>query len=50
MGKPKPAPDYANIFMSVIDDEILKLSDKIKLFKRFLDDIYMVFKGNYDEL
>ena len=46
----KPAPDYANIFMSVIDDEILKLSDKIKLFKRFLDDIYMVFKGNYDDL
>ena len=46
----KPAPDYANIFMSVIDEEILKLSDKIKFFKRFLDDCYMIFRGSCREL
>ena len=37
--------DYANIFMAKIDDKILKTtellfqdSDKIKMFKRFLDN------------
>ena len=50
----KPAPDYANIFMAKIDKKIMQVTyglfegeNKIKLFKRFLDDIFCLFKGNH---
>ena len=53
----KPAPDYANIFMADIDSKILQISKKlfpnknyIKSFKRFLDDIFFVFKGSHEDL
>ena len=43
--------------MAKIDDKILKTtellfqdSDKIKMFKRFLDDIFMRFRGSYQQL
>ena len=43
--------------MAQIDDKILKTaellfqdSDKIKMFKRFLDDIFMRFRGTYQQL
>ena len=48
----KPAPDYANIFMAEIDEQILQLATskfphslKIKFYRRFLDDIIIVLKG-----
>ena len=53
----KPIPDYANIFMSKLDKQIMQVTDglfpdenKIKFFKRFLDDIFLIFKGNCKEL
>ena len=52
------APPYANIFMSKIDILLSELaknmtqdgSDPIRLFKRFLDDIFMIWKGSFEEL
>ena len=48
----KPAPSYANIFMArKIDSKIGELSNSVdeenpvKFFKRFLDDIFMLFRG-----
>ena len=53
----KPAPDVANIFMAIQDQLIMKVTDglfehelRIKYFKRFLDDIIIIFKGNNKEL
>ena len=52
----KPAPDYANIFMSEIDQKIAEIAQNnfpinpIKFFKRFLDDIIMVFRGTTKQL
>ena len=51
------APPYANIFMSKIDILLQDLAanisnhgDTIKLFKRFLDDIFLVWKGSLEDL
>ena len=48
----KPAPDYANIFMAEIDEQILNLASskfpstlKIKFYRRFLDDIFIVLRA-----
>ena len=52
----KPAPDYANIFMSVIDKDDLKIAKenennfKVKFYRRYLDDIYMLFNGTSKSL
>ena len=54
----KPAPSYANIFMAKqIDPKIRKLAkemeggrDPIDLFKRFLDDIFLVYTGTVQSL
>ena len=53
----KPAPSYANIFMArKIDSKIGELSNSVdeenpvKFFKRFLDDIFMLFRGSLDSL
>ena len=52
----RPAPSYANIFMAnKIDPEIIRLaneseSDPIDLYKRFLDDIFMVYTGSIESL
>ena len=53
-----PAPSYANIFMAnKIDPAILRLAresesgeDPIDLFKRFLDDIFLVYTGSIQSL
>ena len=52
----KPASNYANIFMAKIDKKIMQVTyglfsceNKI-IFKRFLDDIFCIFKGNHQEL
>ena len=50
------APPYANIFMNKIDNLIKNLAksighvDPIRLYKRFLDDIFLVWKGSIEEL
>ena len=51
------APSYATIFMSHMDEKIKDLarnisgsSDPIKLFKRFLDDIFLIWKGSLENL
>ena len=55
----RAAPPYANIFLArILDDKILKLAleisesemSPIKLLKRFLDDIFMIFVGNTKKL
>ena len=55
----KPAPSYANIFMAKrIDDAIISLAHKyatndkspLTMFKRFLDDIFSIFKGTTKDL
>ena len=52
----KPAPDYANIFMSEIDKKIVEIAknnfqvNPVKFFKRFLDDIFIVFRGDTKQL
>ena len=52
----KPAPDYANIFMAEIDAKIAQIAQNhfeqnpLKFFKRFLDDIFIVFKGDNKKL
>jgi hypothetical protein len=55
----KPAPSYANIFMArKVDERILELAQKygtnsrnpISLFKRFLDDIFSIYKGTTKNL
>ena len=49
-----PVPDYANLFMAKrIDKEIRNIATRnqaLKLFKRFLDDIFMVYCGSTKEL
>ena len=52
------APPYANIYMNKIDKLLKTLAknltengeDPIRLFKRFLDDIFIVWKGTIEEL
>jgi hypothetical protein len=40
------APPYANIFVSTFDETIhTKFKDKILLYKRFIDDILIIFTG-----
>ena len=55
----KPAPSYADIFMArKIDDKIISLAQKhslnnkspLSIFKRFLDDIFSIFKGTTKDL
>ena len=55
----KPAPSYADIFMArKIDDKIISLAQKygtentspLSIFKRFLDDIFSIFRGTTKEL
>ena len=44
------APCYANIFMYCLEENWLrKHKHKILLYRRYLDDIFLVFKGSKDE-
>ena len=52
------APPYANVFMNKMDRLLRNLAidiskngeDPIRLFKRFLDDIFIIWKGTIEEL
>ena len=52
------APPYATIFMHKMDTLLQELArniarnkeDPIRLYKRFLDDIFLVWKGSLDDL
>ena len=55
----KPAPSYADIFMSrKIDNKIISLAHQfgennissLKIFKRFLDDIFSIYQGTSKDL
>ena len=54
----RPAPSYANLFMAdIIDPAIIRLAKEsesnmnpIDLFKRFLDDIFIVYTGTIESL
>ena len=55
----RPTPPYANVFMATkIDQEILKIAQNLgadgsmslKLLKRFLDDLFMIFIGSTKKL
>lgn len=50
-----PAPSYANLYMADIDEQIGEQAaeieeDPLKLYKRFLDDIFGIWAGNLDSL
>ena len=54
MGSP-PIPPYANLFMADQIDDKIKLiatlgAGQLKLLKRFLDDLFLIFKGTTREL
>ena len=45
------APSFANIFMGKFEQNLLQLYDKpIRLWLRFIDDIFLVFEHGVDEL
>ena len=52
------APPFANLFMNKIDDLLRELAraismnneDPVRLYKRFLDDIFLVWRGSVEEL
>ena len=49
------APTYANLFMAKLEKFMLEncpvnLSQFIKCWKRFIDDIFIIFTGSYEEL
>ena len=47
----KVAPSYANLFMGQLEKKLLKSLPKQPLiYKRFIDDIFMVFEGSEQEL
>ena len=47
----KMAPAYANLFMGIIEDRLRSIGgDNILLWKRFIDDIFLVWTGTEDEL
>ena len=54
----RPAPSYANLFMAKkIDEKIIELAnslenetDPISFFKRFLDDIFLIYTGTIENL
>ena len=53
----KPAPDIADIFMAKLDKLIFEIAAQqkngtfpLKMFKRFLDDIFAIFCGTVEEL
>ena len=46
----KMAPAYANIFMGNLEEQLLSEgSDKILLWKRFIDDIFVIWNGSEAE-
>ena len=56
MGTPS-APTYATVFMAELDIKIYNLAkniavteDPIRILKRFLDDIFLIWKGNLTDL
>ncbi|XP_065671979.1 uncharacterized protein LOC136089818 [Hydra vulgaris] len=45
------APPYANIFMGELDQKIVeKYKNNIVLYKRFIDDVLIIFRGTSNEL
>ena len=44
------APTLANIFLAEWEKDLFALSEKIKFYKRFLDDGFLIFKGSKEEL
>ncbi len=46
----KMAPSYAILFMAQLESEILKYEPTITLWKRYIDDIIMIFDHGEDEL
>ena len=46
------APSYANIFMAEFEKKYIypNIQNKSKMFLRYIDDIFMIWTGNHDEL
>eukprot|EP00111_Clytia_hemisphaerica_P009129 TCONS_00026815-protein len=45
------APQYANLFMGKIETQIInEFTNNVLLWRRFIDDIFIIFKGNNEEL
>ena len=39
------APSYANLFMGTLDTKIQDISEKLIVYKRFVDDVFGIFSG-----
>ena len=46
----KMAPAYANLFMGKIENKLQAMTDKIFIWKRFIDDIFIIWTGTNMEL
>lgn len=46
----KMAPSYANLFMGKIEQQLQSMSTNILFWKRFIDDIFLIWKGTQQEL
>ena len=46
----KMVPAYANLFMGKIELKLQALTDKIFVWKRFIDDIFIIWTGSQSEL
>ena len=46
----KMAPAYANLFMGKIEIKLQAMTDKIFIWKRFIDDIFIIWTGTKNEL
>lgn len=44
------APAYANLFMDKIERKLQSLSDKIRVWRRYIDDIFFLWIGTRAEL
>ena len=44
------APTLANIFLAEWEKDLFALGEKIRFYKRFLDDGFLIFKGSMEEL
>ena len=45
------APPYTNLFMGIIEDNIIQnWTNHILLWKRFIDDIFIIFHGNEQDV
>ena len=46
----KMVPAYANIFMGSLEPKLIKATDKIQMWKRYIHDIFIIWTGSDSQL